>query len=128
MSSAAFIEFEPGTKGIPITEWREFCDEHGIVHSPNTVGGNVFYANQVEVTFGRVLRVLNVATPALPDHAHYLCFSTYFMGEALPDVAALALAAWKRWGGQLSAAPEITAIFSVDPHLNNQDRKLVPVG
>jgi hypothetical protein len=96
MSSAANIEFDPETLGIPSEEWRAFCTEHALVHNPRVVGGNVYYGgydDQVEATYDE----------------HALCFSTYQGGRAMPDVARLAALAWCRWGGQLTADPEIRA-------------------
>jgi hypothetical protein len=91
MSSAASITFETGTIGVPPDRWKSFCQEHGIEHSPQTVGGNVYYAGQVEAT-----------------HTRYrLTFSTFHLGNAIPEVARLAMIAWQRWGGEISADPEV---------------------
>ncbi len=94
MSSGATITFDPDTIGVSADEWQKFCTEHAIEHSPQTVGGNVYYfggRDGVEVHYAE----------------HKLRFSTYFCGRAMPDVARLALIAWRLWGGDLSAAPEI---------------------
>jgi hypothetical protein len=100
MSSAATITFEPDTVGVPTKEWQSFCQEHCIKHSPQTIGGNVYYAGEVEVHYTR----------------HDLHFSTFWMGSAIPDVARLAMLAWRRWGGQLTADPEIRkTIVRADP-------------
>ena len=98
MSSAANITFEPGTVGVPAEEWQAFCREHRLEHSPLTVGGSVYYQgghDGVEVTY----------------HEHTLRFSTYWFGNAMRDVARLAKIAWRRWGGQLSADPEIRKLM-----------------
>ena len=97
MSSAASISFESGTVA-PANEWDAFCREHQIEHSPNTVGGNVYYAGQVEVRYA----------------AGKLRFSTYWLGSAMRDVARLALLAWQRWGGSLEADPEIRQCLGGD--------------
>jgi hypothetical protein len=91
MSSAANITFEPDTIGVSINEWQEFCKEHQIEHSPHTMGGNVYYAGDVEISYDK----------------HWVRFSTYWGGAAIPDVARLAMIAWRRWGGNLSADPEV---------------------
>ncbi len=98
MSSAANISFEPGTIGVPADEWQSFCREHHIEHSPQTVGGNVYYQGGlegVEVHYAE----------------HELRFSTYWFGNAMRDVARLAKSAWRRWGGDLSADPEIRKLM-----------------
>lgn len=104
MSSGATLKFEPGTVAVERASFAEFCDAHGIRHSPQTVGGNVFYAGGVEVQYGH--------KEGLPDRVYALRFSTFFMGSDIPQVAQLALLAWQRWGGELHADPEIRARFS----------------
>jgi hypothetical protein len=91
MSSAANITFEPDTIGVSINEWQEFCKEYLIKHSPQTAGGNVYYAGDVEISYDQ----------------HWVRFSTYWGGPSVPDVARLAMVAWRRWGGKLSADPEV---------------------
>jgi hypothetical protein len=101
MSSAANITFETDTVGVPAAEWQEFCREQRLEHSPQTVGGNVYYQgghDGVEVTY----------------HEHALRFSTYWFGNAMRDVARLAKIAWRRWGGKLSADPEIRKLMIKD--------------
>lgn len=92
MSSAAHITFEKDTKGVPADEWAAFCVEHEIAYSPNTVGGNVYYyGGKVEIHY----------------EMHGLTFSTFWMGPGMNSVARIAIDAWRRWGGTLSADPEI---------------------
>ena len=91
MSSAASITFDPDTAGVPADQWESFCKENRIEHSPQTVGGNVYYAGEVEVTYEQ----------------HRLTFSTFYQGNASPEVSRLALIAWQRWGGEISADQEI---------------------
>lgn len=98
VSSAANITFEPDTIGVPADEWQRFCQEHHIEHSPQTVGGNVYYADAVEVHYAM----------------HELRFSTYWRGGAVPEVARLAMIAWRRWGGQISADPEVRWVVYKD--------------
>ena len=95
MSSAANITFEPDTVGVPAEEWQTFCREHRLEHSPQTVGGNYYYAGEVEVRYAE----------------HMLNFSTYWFGNSMREVARLAKIAWRRWGGSLSADPEIRKLM-----------------
>ena len=95
MSSAASITFDPETSGVPIDQWQAFCAEHVIVHSPQTVGGNVYYAGDVDVIYNE----------------HALHFSTFWSGKAIPDVARIAMSAWCRWGGKISADPEVRVLL-----------------
>ena len=98
MSSAANISFESDTIGVPADEWDDFCREHQIKHSPQTVGDNVYYAGEVEVHYA----------------VHELRFSTYWFGNAMRDVARLTRLAWRRWGGSLAADPEIRKLMCRD--------------
>lgn len=92
MSSAATITFDPGTLGVSGLEWAQFCQEHAIKHSPQTIGGNVYYYSaNVEIKY----------------FESSLRFSTYLHGSTMKDVARLAMSAWTRWGGCLTADPEI---------------------
>lgn len=104
MSSGAIIKFEPGTVAVERASFDEFCTAHDIVHSPQAVAGNVFYAGGVEVHYGD--------KGSLPERVFKLRFSTFFMGSDIPEVARLALLAWQKWGGALHADPEIAARFS----------------
>jgi hypothetical protein len=49
MSSSIYLNT---SKPITLKDWQEFCDKNGIVYSPNTIGHNIFYKKQVEITFG----------------------------------------------------------------------------
>lgn len=100
MSSAAYIHFENGTVGVSIEDWRSFCAEHCIEHSPRTVGGNVYY-----------LSGLNGGVE-IGYESHRLSFSTFWMGEAMAEVARIAVLSWRRWGGSISAAPEIRQLIA----------------
>lgn len=112
MSSA--IYYEPATP-IPLAEWEQFCAEHDVVYRPNTAGQNVFYAGQVEITFGGCgehgtldrsdgTPMWDTARP--PDRASKVTVSTYFMGSGMPAALCLATAMCRRWGGELHASPE----------------------
>lgn len=96
MSSAATLTFDPDTIGVSIDEWKAFCAEHALVHSPQTISGDVYYAGEVEVHYA----------------TYRLIFSTYWHGAAVPAVTRLALIAWRRWGGQISASPEIRRLVA----------------
>jgi len=100
MSSAATLTFDPDTIGVPADQWESFCQEHRIEYSPRTVGGNVYYAGDVEVHYAE----------------HKLRFSTYWMGRSIPEVARLAMIAWQRWGGEISADPEVRRLMYKDIH------------
>lgn len=98
MSSAAHISFEPGTNSVTADEWQVFCRKHGLEHSPQTVGGNVYYCGGlggVEVHYSSWM----------------VSFLTYQGGKAMPDVARLTKHAWRRWGGSLLADPEIRKLM-----------------
>lgn len=100
MGSAAFIHLEHG-ECVERETFDQWCAEAGIVFSPDTVGGDTYYAGEVEVTFGKVR-----------DERQTLTISTFFMGSAMPQVAAIAYAAWLRFGGDLSASPEVRRMFA----------------
>lgn len=107
MSSAIYVKFDQ-EEGIDAARWQAFCGAHGIAHSPRTVGGNVFYAGDVEVTFGEGL------PGRIPEYAEHVTFSTYFLGPAVPEVADLARAFWLEFGGAVEAAEELRGLFASD--------------
>lgn len=119
MSSAATLSWDED-EGIPRSKWVAFCEQHSITYSPNTVGRNVFHAGSVEIVFGEgsflPLPVLpngrldfDAAEP--PAYAERIRFSTFHMGEAMTEVAALAWAFWLEHGGGLAADPEIRLLL-----------------
>lgn len=109
MSSAAYLTMDD--EGVTLADWMEFCKERGIVYLPQTVGGNVFSlgagTDEVEIIFGASDDTSSGQPPA---EALEITFSTYFGGNTV-GVAALAAAAWERFGGKLSAAPEVKGWF-----------------
>lgn len=120
MSSAAYLtidrkDYDP----IPASEWLEFCAQHAIRYSPNTVGQNVFYADDVEITFGEYGTISkspdgrpDFSTARPPDGAYDVTVSTFYDGN-LEGVARMAALIWHRWGrATLDAAPEIQRIFA----------------
>lgn len=95
MSSSAHITDAPGTTGIRRREWDQFCADHGLI--PRSPADNTWYSGQVEVNrFSR----------------HHVSFSTYRLGEAMPDVVKLAVACWLRFGGYLSMDDELRNILA----------------
>ena len=115
MSSDIYI-----TLGTPVSlaDWEQFCAGHGITYNPHAVGWNVYYAGQVEITFGDhgtrpVLRGgrYDWDTAEPPASAEQVWFSTFWMGVALPQVAALARAFHDQFGGDVSMAPELEGLF-----------------
>lgn len=122
MSSAAYIKLDPDPDegpSITLAEWEEFCAEHEIVHSPNTVGGNVYYQgghSGVQITFGHSRRGVHEHVAAArggiekpPDEARKIVVETFsvYVGGNIGPVVPLALAIWQKWGGELSADVEI---------------------
>ena len=107
MSSAICITFDEAD-AISGEDWAAFCAEHAVTYSPQTVGRNVFYAGDVEVTFGDA----QPAAEGPPGYAGSVTFSTYHLGAAMPDVATLARAFWLRFGGSVSADPELRRMFA----------------
>lgn len=114
MSSAVYLFFTPP---IPLEDWVVFCNEQDITYSPQTVGRNVFYAGDVEISFGDQ----NLAPlPQLPDGrldfsaaspgslASEITVSTFWMGKAIPDVARIAKLILGRWSGTMQCDPELT--------------------
>lgn len=97
MSSAITVVFEDGFRDtVSLGDWQAFCVRHGIVHSPRTIGGNTYYADDIQITVqdGEVT------------------FSTYHMGSAMPEVAAIAADFWVRFGGSVEADEEMRPLFT----------------
>jgi hypothetical protein len=92
MSSCIYLTFK---SPVTIDVWMKFCNENEIIFSPNTVGQNVFYSDQVQITlhgFGKLPILENgsydfdKATP--PDQFTEAVFSSY-QGRNLSDIADL---------------------------------------
>lgn len=112
MSSAVYLELETQ---IDRDQWAEFCRTHGIRFSPNTVGQNVFYHGDTQITLGPDKGTLPMigeradfdrAEP--PHRAKTITVSTYWMGNLLgvADIAHAILGifqAKKRCDQELSA-------------------------
>jgi hypothetical protein len=104
MGSAVVFRFAED-EGVEGERWASFCAAHSIVHSPATIGGNIFYAGEVEVTFGEH------SYGSIPEYAEYVSFSTYFLGSAMPEAVTLALAFWLEFGGAMDADPELRGLI-----------------
>jgi hypothetical protein len=112
MSSAVTIYPE---KPVPRAEWNGWCAFVGIHYSPNTIGRNVSYLDQVQITFGEPSYdplpelpggKLDFSKAEPPESAVEIHVSSYFMSN-LAEVAAVAGAVLKRFGGRWSADPEL---------------------
>jgi hypothetical protein len=112
VSSDAFLSFDAGEE-VTLEDWQHFVSLQGLLHRPEVVGGNTYQHpyHPVQVRFGRG----SSTRRELPAEAAMITFSTYFMGEACPVVAMLAVAAWQEFGGGLDAAPEIRNLIQVVP-------------
>jgi len=115
MRRNAFLSFERGAGGIPLREWQAFCVDHDIKHTPHIGNGNIFYHGDVEIAYAWRDETVKRGR-ALPPRAYSLSFSTSEDGTALGRVAKLACFAWRRWGGTVTAAPEVTAFFMTTSH------------
>ena len=114
VSSDAFLAFED--EPVPVADWADFAAARGLRYDPHVVGHNVYRhaVRQIQVRFGADTAAvthedgrIDFAQCQPPPEATQITFSTHWMGEACPEVAALAVAAWHRFGGQISASPEI---------------------
>lgn len=109
MGSAAYLTVEE--EAISLDDWMEFCKERGIIHSPQTVGGNVFSlgsgSDEVQITFGHPA---NASGGGFRPEAMEVTFSSYLGGNT-GGVATLAAAAWAKFGGKLSADDEVKGWF-----------------
>jgi hypothetical protein len=102
MSSSIFITFDAG-EGVSLPDWKPFCDEHGLEYR----GGTTYRAGQVEIELADA-----VHEPGSGAVVHGFTFSTFWMGEEMPGVASLAKAFWMRFGGCVSASPELRPLFT----------------
>lgn len=102
MSSAVYIDPK---KPIKLEDWLEFCKEHSIEYSPNTIGRNVFYwkgLGGVQIVFGKVEFENN--TP--PTTASKIIVSSFF-GQNLLEIAQVFSYIAKRWSISWVADPEV---------------------
>lgn len=87
MSSAVHLTF---IFPIPLERWHEFCAGHDISYSPMTVGKNVYYRGDVEITFG------SSDNDKEPEGADEINVSTYYDGDlrAVAAVVRLICLSW----------------------------------
>jgi hypothetical protein len=124
MRSNVFLEFNDP---IPLDEWLSFCSENRIEYSPRTVGRNVFYRGDTQITFGEspgesieLPRLpsgeLDFGQAKPPDRAARIIVSTYWMGnlEGVADVAKRILSHWP--GSVLESSPELASRLSAGGH------------
>jgi hypothetical protein len=102
MSSSIFVTFDAG-EGVSLSHWKAFCDERGLEYR----GGTTYRAGQVEIELADAVRGSGDGAVV-----HNFTFSTFWMGEEMPRVAELAKAFWLRFGGCVSASPELQPLFT----------------
>jgi hypothetical protein len=95
MSSSVSFRFEVLDQGVPAEDWEAFCEAQHLVLNP----GNGLYWLNPEVSAER-------------DGRLYVSFSTYYMSESMTEVVRLAMLFWHRFGGSMSAAPELVALIA----------------
>jgi hypothetical protein len=101
VSSSIFVTFDAG-EGVSLRDWKLFSDEHQLEYR----SGTTYRAGQVEIELADAVR--NSGNPVV----HNFTFSTFWMGEEMPRVAELAKAFWLRFGGCVSASPELQPLFT----------------
>lgn len=85
---------------IETDDFAAFCREQGVVVEPATN-----YPHGIG-QYGRVRVVYDGPT--------CIEFSTFHLDAHLPKMAEILLAAWKRWGGAVTASPEVIALLKVE--------------
>lgn len=112
MSSAVNIDL---VRPVSLASWQKFCAKNSILYSPNTVGQNVFYFDDVEIHFGEQNPVdlprlqdgsINFDAASPQESAKEIRVSTYWMGN-LSGVAMIANKILSRWKGSFESDPEI---------------------
>jgi len=108
MSSAIHIKFKEPVK---LEDFITFCESNDIVHSPRTIGGNIFYQgglSGVEVKFGR-----SASNNELPETAKEISVSTSHVSVGgKPDPAVkLAKDILKRFNGPFEADDEFASLM-----------------
>jgi hypothetical protein len=91
------VTHDQAAEGIRQAAWEQFCREHGLTQG--TPGSDTWYGagQKIQVVWrGR----------------RHVSFATSGAGEQLPEVALLAVACWARFGGRLTASPDIASIIS----------------
>ena len=99
MSSSLYITHEPGT--VSRRQFDAFCAEHAIIRASS----GDWRHGDVEVTW-------HPDRSSRDTYTGTVTFSTYWMGNAMPDVARLARAWWLLHGGQVGGSPELRPLFA----------------
>ena len=125
MSSSVYLK---SPRAISLAKWQTFCNKNGIVYSPNTIGRNVFYKGQVEITFGEPNFTklpelesgsldFSRATPG--TSALEITVSSFFMSNLAEIAEVVGLIANQFPGMAWQAAPELSnlvyEIFKYEP-------------
>ena len=97
MMSMAQVTYDQTADGIRQAEWEAFCAQHRL--ALGTPGGDTWYAA------GHLIQVIRRGR-------RHVSFSAARTGDQLPEVARLAVACWARFGGRLTASPDIASIIS----------------
>lgn len=109
MSSAAYLKFRPP---LSLVEWEDFCRGHHIDYSPSTIGRNVFYRGEVQITFGEA-DYSDQAEP--PKEAKEMVISTFYRGD-LSAAALMVLEVKAQWPNvRCSYDPEIGRLVARQP-------------
>lgn len=111
MSSAVYLYFD---QAVPVEPWLKFCEEEKIEHSSNTIGGNYFYfggKGAVELQFGQGSHKQSLPFRP-PAEASRIMVSTFWMGPAVPEVAAMARKILSRFPGRFETDPELEPLMA----------------
>jgi hypothetical protein len=130
LSSTTYHHWDEETIAVPRDEWLAFCEERAIVYVPNQIGRNGFVhylsdegwrGPQVSIIYGEAdysdlpklpngMPDFGAAQP--PERAYTIYVSVPWMSEGQDKVAEIGLEIWRRWGGTLTADPEIREIIA----------------
>jgi hypothetical protein len=108
-----------GSDAAPVSReaWGAFCAEHGFVHFPNGLGGNVYQAGAIRAVYGASGGYVYRQRSRPGDHpfpdgnVREILFSTYLDSPAVGDIARLAQAARDAFGGSIKASPVVEALL-----------------
>jgi hypothetical protein len=95
--STAQVTHDQGADGIRQAEWEAFCTEHGLTQG--MPGGDTWY------DAGQQIQVIRRG-------CRHVSFGAAREGDRLPGAARLAVACWARFGGRLTASPDIASIIN----------------
>lgn len=105
--SMAQVTRDQAARGIGHDEWEAFCAEQHLVHG--TPDGDTWYGA------GQQIQVIRRSR-------RHVSFAAARTGDQLPGAARLAIACWARFGGRLTASPEIAGIVNDTVQAATQDR------